>query len=256
MIQKCKKCTVSFFDNNKLKQQIDKNTLIINIEKYDMKIDFSFVKSIIINISKKIEDLTNDEKINIIKKIKKIKKLCDKRKINFGTDINGHTIILNIENADNQVNIKESEIIIAINAILYKNKKRRYVYLYKQICLYLDKKFKENNYCDFKNDICMAKKYTTMGCCHYSRHKYLGMFLPNDFVLCKYQQNRTCTANCITCKLFTCDELRKKQVKFNCRNVILINVFFNPLQKLIIKSSYFTKEKDIIKRLLLLDCRR
>ena len=71
MIQKCKKCTVSFFDNNKLKQQIDKNTLIINIEKYDMKIDFSFVKSIIINISKKIEDLTNDEKINIIKKIKK-----------------------------------------------------------------------------------------------------------------------------------------------------------------------------------------
>ena len=49
-------------------------------------------------------------------------------------------------------------------------KKERIEFIYNAVCNYLDEEFVKNNYCEFKNDICKAKRNckgnVTMGCCH------------------------------------------------------------------------------------------
>ena len=209
----------------------------------------------ILNFDIPIINISKEAKEKMIRKMIKIVKYYSKKGKKWGYIKEKNKIIANfipnyIKGEIDEIN--QNEIIVALNAITF-SEKERIPYLYKKICEYLDYQFKHNNYCDFKDDICMAKRGTngTMGCCHYYRHKYLGLLLPNDFVLCRYQKNRTCNANCITCKMFTCKELEKKGVKFTNKNVILIKIFFNPLQKIIISTSYFTHQSEIIKKLMI-----
>jgi len=77
-----------------------------------------------------------------------------------------------------------------------------------------------------------------------------GFLLPwNKLVKCKYLDDKKCSAKCISCKLYTCDYLHKKEIRFKMEDIELFNEF-NIIQKYILKYSvYMTKEK-IIKRLL------
>ena len=50
----------------------------------------------------------------------------------------------------------------------------------------------------------------------------------------------------------TCDYLEKKGVKFRIKDILLLNTFFNPLQKYFIKIMVFTPKEKIIKRLMIL----
>ena len=56
----------------------------------------------------------------------------------------------------------------------------------------------------------------------------------SKLVLCEYlnKENYTCDAKCLPCKLFTCDYLESKGIKFKIKDILLLNVFFNPIQKL------------------------
>ena len=111
-----------------------------------------------------------------------------------------------------------------------------------------DEEFEKNNYCDFKDDICKAKRNckekTTMGCCHKFKNRIL---MSGGLQECPYLINKRCATQCITCKLFTCDAIN---VKFKLRDIPLIQYFFNPIQKLIVKISFFTKKEEIIKKLV------
>jgi hypothetical protein len=245
-----------FYKKEKLKECFNKKTVILDIN-LNKKVDLNKIKnkdyeSIILNISDNCNLLDNNQKSKLIKKIIKSGKIIRKKRVKLGVLFENKMFIANMEYKIND--IENNEILIALKAISYTDLVKKYVFLYGKMCNYLDNKFCSNNYCDFKDDICIEKRGTnaTMGCCHYFKHKYTGIFRKNDLVLCRYQKNRSCIAECITCKMFTCDTLQKNNIKFTLNNVVLIKEFFNPFQKLIIKFSFFTHKKIILKRLLLL----
>ena len=76
----------------------------------------------------------------------------------------------------------------------------------------------------------------------------------SKLVLCEYlnKENYTCDAKCIGCKLFTCNYLEKKGVKFRIKDILVLHVFFNPIQKFIIKYLLFKPKDKILKILMLL----
>lgn len=150
-------------------------------------------------------------------------------------------------------NKEHNEFISAVNAIYYNSRYDRYNYIYDNVCNYLDNFFYGKNLCDFKNNKCGEKRNTSSltGCCHHFKPKWLGPISPK-LVLCEHLNNKnyTCDAKCISCKLFTCDYLEKKGVKFRIRDILLLDVFFNPIQKYFIKYMVYTPKEKILKRLM------
>lgn len=47
--------------------------------------------------------------------------------------------------------------------------------------------------------------------------------------------------------------VKKKGIKFRIKDILLLNVFFNPLQKYFIKYMVYTLKEKILKRLMFLD---
>lgn len=147
---------------------------------------------------------------------------------------------------------KHSDFISAINAVFYKTRYARYNYIYDTVCDYLDGFFYGKNLCDFKNNKCGEKRNTslTVGCCRHYKIKFIGPF--SKFIQCEYlKKDYTCGIKCISCKLFTCDYLQKKGIKFKIKDILLLNVFFNPIQKYFIKYMVYTPKEKILKRLMI-----
>lgn len=192
-------------------------------------------------------EIDNDTNLKtIIKKLQKIVKKINKRKLEIGITKEDKIIIGEvIISGDNEKNMA---IIKCIKAALIKEKEKRIEYIYDQVCKDLDEEFEKNNYCDFKEDICIGKRNckgkVTMGCCHKFKNRIL---ISGGLQECPYLVNKHCVTQCITCKLFTCDAIN---VKFRLRDIPLIKYFFNPIQKLIVKISFFTKKEEIIRKLV------
>lgn len=187
----------------------------------------------------------------ILKKFLEIKNTLLRKKFPIGELIDSSIrfgyIINYDENTKNQI-----EFISAINAILYDTKSERYNYIYDNVCDFLDNSFYGKNLCDFKDNRCQKGKASTqVGCCRHVKYKYLGPI--SNMVLCEHlREDKTCGAKCISCKLFTCKYLEKKGIKFRIREILLLDVFFNPLQKYFIKTMVFTPKEKILKRLIAL----
>ena len=196
-------------------------------------------------------EFDKDRYKKILRKLLHIKKMVKFLKINIGVNQDSKIKIGYINNYDEN-NQYHQEFIQAINAILFNTKKKRYNYIYDTVCNYLDGYFYGKNLCDFKNNQCGEKRGTTsrIGCCHHFRVKSLGPF--TKLVPCEHlKDDYTCGAKCISCKLFTCDYLEKKGVKFRIKDILLLDTFFNSLQKYFIKYMVFTPKDKIIKRLMI-----
>ena len=181
-----------------------------------------------------------------------IKKLISKSKIEIGIQKGSKKLLGYIINYEEN-NKQQNDFILAINAIFYNTRYERYNYIYDTVCNYLDSYFYGKNLCDFKDNKCGEKRNTSSltGCCHHFKKKWLGPL--SKLVICEYlKKDYTCGAKCISCKLFTCDYLRRKGVKFKIQDILLLDVFFNPLQKYFIKYMVFTPKDKIIKRLMIL----
>lgn len=187
----------------------------------------------------------------VLRKLLSIKNKISKLRINLGIQNENKIQLGYVINYDKN-NKNHNDFIGAINSIFYKTRYERYNYIYDTVCDYLDSFFYGKNLCDFKDNKCGEKKNTssTTGCCHHVRVKWLGPL--SKMVLCEHlKKDYTCGAKCISCKLFTCDYLEKKGVKFRIKDILLLEVFFNPLQKYFIKYMVFTPKNKIIKRLML-----
>lgn len=211
-------------------------------------IDFRKLKHKFTNILLYIDYNNNGE--YIIKCIKKIKKECKKYNISLGT--NDNKKIVGFIFSKNEIS-KYDQLITSINAILIDDKKYRYEYLYDSICKYLDNEFINKDICGFSNDKCIAKKdlNKTMGCCYNFKNKRLGMLGPYKPDLCEYMHNKKCSADCISCKLYTCDYLRKRGIKYTTNSILMIKCFFNPIQKLVVTTSFFKTKQNILSKLIL-----
>ena len=197
-------------------------------------------------------NLQVNEYKKILSKLLSLKEKVVKRKIEIGNKEENDILLGYIVGFDKNKKL-QNDFISAINAIFYNTKYERYNYIYDTVCDYLDSFFYGKNLCEFKNNKCGEKRNTnlTIGCCRHYKNKLLGPLLSNNFVPCEHlKEDYTCGAKCIGCKLFTCDYLQKKGVRFKIKDILLLDVFFNPLQKYFIKTMVFTPKDKIIKRLI------
>lgn len=219
-------------ENLKLGNIIEKKRLLLKIDFKSLKVE---------QYKKKLKRL-----LYIRKKILKLK-------VNIGIQKNEKVLLGYIINYDD-TSKQQSNFILGINAIFYSTKYERYNYIYDTVCEYLDTTFCEKNLCDFKENKCIEKRNTksNTGCCRHFKIKWLGPF--SKLMVCEYlnKENYTCEAKCISCKLFTCDYLKKRGVQFRIRDIFLLDVFFNPLQKYFIKYKVFTPKDKILKKLMII----
>ncbi len=186
----------------------------------------------------------------ILKRLLFIKKMVSKNRIGIKEEskiLLGYIINYDKDSKD------QNDFILTINAIFYKTRYERYSYIYDTVCDYLDKFFYGKNLCDFKDNQCGEKRGTSsvIGCCRHYKHKFLGPFC-FTWVKCEHLTDEyKCGAKCISCKLYTCDYLRKKGIVFKIKDILLLDVFFRPLQKYYIKYMVYTPKEKIIKRLLI-----
>ena len=174
----------------------------------------------------------NSRNINkIIKKTRKIRKLCDKNNLKLEFIYQDKIKSKTLEEIEHAINIKDLE--------------KRYSYIYDNICDYLDNKYKKCNYCDFKNDVCIyfreLKEFDHKnGCC----------YKVSRGGLCKYFKNKKCTIKSISCKLYSCEVLRNNKINFRMKYFPLIKYFFNLKQKYYIKYSFFEDKDYVLNKLL------
>lgn len=196
--------------------------------------------------------LKEEQYKKVLKKLLYIKKKLTKKKIDLDVKENSRVLLGYLINYDSQ-NKAHNDFILGINAISYNTKYERYNYIYDTVCDYLDSFFYGKNLCDFKNNKCGEKRNTDslIGCCHHYKNKLLGPLISNNLVPCEYlKKDHSCGAKCISCKLFTCDYLEKKGTKFRIKDILLLDVFFNPIQKYYIKYMVFTPKEKILKKLM------
>lgn len=189
----------------------------------------------------------------VMKNIIEILKIANMNNISFVRNESGeikHNFL--IKNNDNYEKIELLERLF--NVLKFKSFKQIYSYIYDSICDDLDKKFEQNNYCDFKNDKCIAQRtvktaHKTMGCCYMHTYSKI-MSMPISLGLCKYLQDKKCSKKCITCKFFTCKYLKKKGIVFRLEDYEIFKYFFNRKQKRIINESFFKTKEEIIDLLI------
>ena len=233
-------------DNEIPKNTSDINKLklfyILKDNQFILRFDFSIIKP---NQYKKL-----------LKKLLLIKKILVRFKKQIGEQKQGRTLIGYAINYDENDKL-QNDFISGINAIFLGTRYERYNYIYDTVCDYLDSFFYGKNLCDFKNNQCgekrLANSNSYIGCCHHYKIKILGPLISNNLTPCEHlKKDYTCGAKCIGCKLFTCDYLRKKGVRFKIKDILLLDTFFDPLQKYFIKTMVFTPKEQVIKRLMML----
>ena len=184
----------------------------------------------VVKENKVIIDVNNKNINKIIKSTKKFLKICDKNnyklKFNYLEDINNIDKLFWVKNIEKAINTKNTE--------------KRYSFIYDNVCEYIDKKYQKCNYCDFKDDICVFFRNNKDIC-----HENGCCYSDSRGGLCKNLVNNSCQIKSISCKLYSCEYLRKRKVNFRMKNIPLIKYFFNIKQKYYIKYSFF-KDKDYV----------
>lgn len=245
-----KKITNNELKNLEIKLSENNNVQIIHTcQKFKIRKNITNVLIVI-----KSSEISNHKQTkHLIKKLLKLQKKCIRNGIDLNILSNNESIsAVLIAEKDNIINTKfYNELDVIINLAKIKNKKDRIEYIYDKSCEYLDNEAKRLNYCDFKNDVCIAKrnpcrgKERKMGCCY-----HVKLFSFKEHQLCEYlSKDGTCSTKCFACKLYTCDAIKQK---FRIRDITYADCFFNLLQKLVIRVSVLTPKEKIISKLLLL----
>ena len=244
--------TIIDLNNNYYFKIINNNNLPINAIDIKMLDIVKIIKNKKLLLKIDFNNLNKNEYKKIVRKLLFFKNIITKNKISIGIQEGSKKMLGYIINYSEN-NRYENDFLLAVNAIFFNTRYERYNYIYDTVCNYLDSYFYGKNLCDFKDNKCGEKRSTslTIGCCRHPKIKLLGPF--SKLVPCEHLTEKyTCGAKCISCKLFTCDYLESKGVKFRIKDILLLNVFFNPLQKYFIKYMVYTPKDKIIKRLMIL----
>ena len=118
-------------------------------------------------------------------------------------------------------------------ALNIKNKKKRIEYVYDYCINRVDEFYREKNYCNFENGQCKCQREENSnrknGCC----------------LICVYQTENGCPTQNLSCKLFYCNEISKKQEMFPLRDLKILKVF-GFRRRLIAIDNFFAKREDVI----------
>jgi hypothetical protein len=139
-----------------------------------------------------------------------------------------------------------------LEALLQEDLYKQYEVIYDYICDELDKKFADNSICQFEDNRCIAnRKYydkgRIMGCCY--SFKYNGWHF-SDVKLCEHQKEQKCNVKCLGCKLFTCDYLRKRGIRFTLNKMPVALAFFSKKQREILRTTFFVEKEIVIEKVI------
>ena len=209
---------------------------------FDMNIEYS-------NSNPAIKiDFKNDYEysINCIKKLLEL----EEKNIIFSTQYNNFNLKYIISNYSD-------EVVQALKAICIKNYRERITFLYNSLVKSLDEIWNTQNPCKFRNNICIASKnnctaHKENGCCYSFEYSKNPLVFINNIHLCKHlSENKRCTTQNISCKLFVCKYLKKEKIlNISIHDFLLINSFFNEKQQLILQYNFFRTKEEIIDKLL------
>lgn len=228
---------------------------MINIYENFVIIELKEYKSLHDKIKEEIEEKINinlfminftDDTTRNIKLLKKLKN--NNYKIRYsGIEYNDNKLIGIVNNAN-------QEIIDCIKAIFIDDKDKKYDFIYDTICNQLDQKWIDENPCKFENNICIYERHfknpRKNGCCYAFWYKNYGSQITGVHQ-CEYlHPTEHCKNSNITCKLFVCPYL-KKHTNFNIdiKENIMIQVFCNGYQKLVMKNNFFIPKNEFIEKL-------
>lgn len=139
------------------------------------------------------------------------------------------------------------DIIKIIGIINTETRKDKYSLIYDYACDYLDSEFRGKNLCEFKNNMC---------CCNRTKpkNKQVGSCCIKTSTgdICEHfdDNKKCCKIKSITCKLFVCPYLKKKNISFPVNKIPYIKYFLSIRQKLIIKSNPFVDKDEMIDKLI------
>lgn len=120
-----------------------------------------------------------------------------------------------------------------IKALNIKNRKQRIKYIYDAACDEVDNFYNHKDICCFKNNKCLVQQQlqngNINGCCR----------------LCPFQSKQGCKTKNLTCKLFTCSEVKKRcpVIKYEVLNLLKV---LTKRQRHMIRSSYFSKRESVL----------
>ena len=176
-------------------------------------------------------NLNNNHNLKILKRFSKLK--------------NKYKILL--------VNTKNVDIINCIKALYLENTNLRNNFLYDEVCKLLDKKWNKCTPCHFCNNKCIASRKGFMnkefdGCCYSFQRKRFGKVKKEKCIHLK--SDKTCDTKNLSCKLFTCNYLKKKSnFKTSFEDYLMLKFFFNKKERLIIKYNFFKTKEEILNKL-------
>ncbi len=140
---------------------------------------------------------------------------------------------------------KEEQINYALEVLKEKNIEGRYKKIYDIVYEYLMRDFISNNYCDFKNDRCIAQRNKQK----YPKQKKDGCCF-NGITRCvKLKKNGECSVRCMACRIFSCPYLTKMGVGYWAYEIPLFQAFLTGRQKSYMVARFFKTEETILKKL-------
>ena len=114
-----------------------------------------------------------------------------------------------------------------------KNRYKKLEYIYDNSCKKIDSLHEGENICGFKCNQCrvqqLSKSKEINGCCR----------------TCRLQSKNGCTSSNITCKLFYCDEVKKKYKVYNFEDLELLKLL-SKRQKFMLKYELFASREEIL----------
>lgn len=147
---------------------------------------------------------------------------------------------INEESLFKEEQIKYAEEIFEIKSIEERNKR-----IYEIVYEYLKKDFVGNDYCDFKDDRCVAQRNNE----RYPKSKKNGCCF-NGLTKCgKLRENGECVVKCMACRLYACPYLTKRGIGYWAYEIPLLKAFFSKKQRGYLVNTFFKKEESILKRI-------
>ena len=194
-----------------------------------------------------------DFKNDIQYSLKCLKKLIEleKQKLEFSSAFDSYRVKYVIDNYNNDV-------VSALKAMSIDNERDRCEFIYNELFSSLDKKWGGKDHCNFCDNYCIAyrnnKKFKQEdGCCYsFENGRFFSRAFAKNKQKCKYLgENKSCQTQNISCKLYTCDYLKKhEKFELNLNDYLLARLFFKRKQHLILKNNFFVSKEEIIDKLM------
>lgn len=219
--------------NTKMRMNIERMVQeILNTNDKEFLNNKNICKSIIYRKGEYKEIKKESNKIDIVELVK----ILDKKEIK--------EIKIIAKSISDENIFKYEELSKAIEIININDIKQRNEIIYDYIYNYLNKDFIANDYCDFRNDKCVAQRHFNLypisrkdGCCFTQIRK------------CPHLEKGKCDIECIACRLFSCPYLTKRGVGYWANEFVLLNAFLNKKQRKHLIFDFYQSKENILSKI-------